>query len=355
MQNTVQFLSFTQNVLMYREFTESLKGFLAELEETRVGDRRLASVTFDVRAGKVDLVFEDAEPNVHGSLLAAYESETEGMKREWQANFERWQKRHYGAITRADYQERADIELRELLNSAFLMPEDDMLNKEKLAKATAELEKKNLPVVHAAKYALMCDLLKNENGIFSFDETDRLELYIEDNEFNISKKNVVALLRFKFAMNYLTPYLHEETQDEQTYLSTQDQALQKRILGYVSHGDWQMPATFDNVRAWLSTLFGGDTAGLDEEDVEKTRAFRDFFKGGRAGEDTDRVELSMANILGYLMSYQLLAGGQKQISTEFFGNDGQVNNINKGKNGEGSQAFKNLIPLMDKYRVRVIV
>jgi len=138
-------------------------------------------------------------------------------------------------------------------------------------------------------------------------------------------------------------------------LSSQDQALLKRILGYVSHGDWQMPATFDNVRAWLSTLFGGDTAGLDEEDVEKTRAFRDFFKGGRAGEDTDRVEVSMANILGYLMSYQLLAGGQKQISTEFFGNDGQVNNINKGKNGEGSQAFKNLIPLMDKYRVRVIV
>jgi len=207
MQNSVQFLSFTQNVLMYKEFTESLKGFLAELEETRVGDRRLASITFDVRAGKVDLSFEDAEPNVHGSLLAAYEIETEGMKREWQANFERWQKRHYGAITRVDYQERTDIELRELLNSAFLMPEDDMLNKEKLAKATAELEKKNLPVVHAAKYALMCDLLKKENGIFSFDDTEALERYLEVKEEDFSRKSIVALMRFKYAMEMISPLL----------------------------------------------------------------------------------------------------------------------------------------------------
>lgn len=192
---------------MYREFTDSLKGFLAELEEVRVGDRRLASVTFDVRAGKVDLSFDDAEPRMRGSLLAAYESETEGMKREWQANFERWQKRHYRAITREDYQERADIELGELLNSAFLMPEDDLLNKEKLAKAGTELAKMNLPVVHAAKYALMCDLLKKENGIFSFDDTEALERYLEVKEEDFSRKSIVALMRFKYAMEMISPLL----------------------------------------------------------------------------------------------------------------------------------------------------
>lgn len=139
-----------------------------------------------------------------------------------------------------------------------------------------------------------------------------------------------------------------------TPLSTEDQTLLDRILGYVDCGDWQQPATADNVRLFLSTMFGGDMAKLDDEDAEKTRLFRSFFKDGRAGKDTGRVEVSMANILGYLMRNQLLDGSPTRVSNDFFGSDKLVNNINKGKKGEASQAFNSLIPLMDKYRERII-
>lgn len=138
-------------------------------------------------------------------------------------------------------------------------------------------------------------------------------------------------------------------------LSDADKALYKRLINFVSNGDWQSPATYDNVRLWISTLFGADMELLDAEDVETTRMFRDFFKGGKAGANTDRAEVSMANILGYLMIHQLLSGGQKQISIDFFGNDDQVNNINKGKNMEGNQEFKRLLPLMDKYKDKIIL
>jgi len=325
---------------MYKAFVESLKDFLLEVESTHVGERPLTGITIDVKAGKVDLSFEDAEPKGCGSLLAVHEKETEYLKSEWLAEFEKWQKRHYSGITCEDYQERSVIELKELLNSSFLMPEIDSLNKDKLAKASAELEKMNLPVEQAPKYALLCDLLDAEDGIFSFADTQRLELYLADCEYSISKKAVVAFVRFKYVMELISPYLCKNENDSAS-ISSQDQALLKRILDYVPCGEWRMPATCDNVRLFFTELM---------ENAE----FRDFFKDGRAGSETDRVEVSLANILGYLMSYQLLAGGQKQISTDFFGYDIQVNNINKGKNGEGSQTFKNLIPLMDKYRVQVI-
>ncbi len=145
----------------------------------------------------------------------------------------------------------------------------------------------------------------------------------------------------------------EEAKIEDYTLSSQDQELLEEILAYVEKGNWQHPATAENVSCFLRTLFGAEIARIDHEDIEKTKMFRDFFRRGR-GRNGERVEVSMANIIGYLMKHDLLCGGPQQISEEFFGNYYQVNNINKGKNGEGNMTFRNIIPLMDKYRRRVI-
>lgn len=348
---------------MYKDFVESLKGFIEELESTSFNSRKLSRLTIDVKTGNVDLSFEDEElnfqsfedeePTVKGFSLESFEIEADVLKCEWQAEFKRWQARHYGGITELDYREKANVELCALLKSDILTPDEDLINKEKLMQASAELEEMNLPVSYASKYALLSDLLKKKDGLFSFADMQRLNMYLNDNEDCISRNGINALIRFKFAMEFLSQHLCKEDQKE-IILSSQDEALLKRILDYVPRGDWQMPATVDNVSLFLTTLFGGNMVILDKEDREMTRSFREFFKGGRAGEDTDRVEVSVANIIGYLKSYQLLAGGQKQISTDFFGYDIQVNNINKGKNGESSQAFIDLFPLMDKYRVKVI-
>lgn len=123
-------------------------------------------------------------------------------------------------------------------------------------------------------------------------------------------------------------------------LSDADRALLESLLNYVEKADWQKPANSENVKKFITKLF-------------EHREFRDFFKEGKAGE-TSRVEVSMANILGYLKRYNLLAGTPTSISNGVFGND-QVNNINKGKDREGNKKFKDLLPLMDKYRQELIV
>ena len=137
-------------------------------------------------------------------------------------------------------------------------------------------------------------------------------------------------------------------------LSEADQALLQRLLAYVDRGDWQAPATADRVKLYIRTLFGDDPVHLEADHREATRSFRAFFKGGRAGEHTDRVAVSMANVVGYLMQYQLIAGGQQAVSRALFGDDSQVNNLNKGRNGEGSRAFRQLIPLLEAYRKKLL-
>ena len=104
----------------------------------------------------------------------------------------------------------------------------------------------------------------------------------------------------------------------------------------------------------MDTLFGFLPEKLQDDDFAETKKFRDFFKGGRSGSRTDRLEVSLANLLGYLLRFGLLAGGQQKISEDFFGNRVQINNINKGRNNNASQDFKNLEPLLDKYRMIII-
>lgn len=77
---------------------------------------------------------------------------------------------------------------------------------------------------------------------------------------------------------------------------------------------------------------------------------REFFKSGRG----ERVVISTANIVGYLMRHQLIGGGAQTISTTIFGDSEQVNNINKGKDGGASAAFKELEPLLDKYLKKIL-
>lgn len=89
---------------------------------------------------------------------------------------------------------------------------------------------------------------------------------------------------------------------------------------------------------------------LDAEDVVLTRKVREFFKTGRG----ERVVISTANIVGYLMRYQMIGGGALAISKSIFGDAEQVNNINKGKDGGASAAFTELETLLDKYRKKII-
>lgn len=218
-------LSYIASRSMYKAFIESWRGFLAELEATQVGGRRLSGITIDVKSGQVDLAFEDTAPRAKEARLAAYEQQAEGEKRDWQKEFEIWQRKHFGSIRREDYQRRAEIELDLLLRSGFLLPDKDLLNREKLAKATAALERMKLPTERAAEYALLCDLLRVEDGLFSFADTERLERYLEEYGDSLSPRSITALVRFKYVTGLITPLLEELTaRSRRTRVKPEEQA-----------------------------------------------------------------------------------------------------------------------------------
>lgn len=267
------------------------------------------------------------------SLMEAYKSDKAS------ATVALWKRQQFVEPTVALYQKFIGKQLEIVLKSSFIVL-DEWLPTDNYSKYAEELLQWELAGRnYELSYCLLRQLMKLDGGRFVVDEavTGR---YLELRSEKLTQESIQCFFCFVQLCELVYAEM-DRLADTQEVLSEADQKLLARLLGYAERCDWQCPATCENVQAFIKEMF-------------KLKAFREFFKGGRAGEDTDRVEVSMANIVGYMMSCQLLAGGQKQISTELFGHDSQVNNINKGKSGEGSQAFKNLIPLMDKYRVRVI-
>lgn len=134
----------------------------------------------------------------------------------------------------------------------------------------------------------------------------------------------------------------DELQGVTQGLSAQDKQLFSRLMNYIGKADWQTPATREKAEQFFTELF-------------RDTAFRCFFKEGRSGSAADRVEVSMANILGYLMRWDLLPGSKTKLCMEVFGNENNVNNINKGFKGGNvaSQPFLAIEPLMDECRRRV--
>ena len=168
---------------------------------------------------------------------------------------------------------------------------------------------------------------------FSLLNADNIDLFY----YLILRHNIIWCETFTDLKDRYREWLNA---DDVETLSEKDKVLLNRLLNYVEKADWQNPANSENIKVFITKLF-------------ENRDFRDFFKEGR-GAKTDREEVSMANILGYLKRCNLLAGTPTSISKDVFGND-QVNNINKGINLDGNQNFKELLPLMDKHRQELIV
>ena len=59
-------------------------------------------------------------------------------------------------------------------------------------------------------------------------------------------------------------------------------------------------------------------------------------------------------MVGYFIKNGLLDNSSKIANKLFFNNKYLVSSIDKGKNDEASGLFESLIPLLDKYRKRII-
>ena len=173
---------------------------------------------------------------------------------------------------------------------------------------------------------------------------------------NNDKISIVEFLEFKYFLDSIALIYADMTFDEveeETTLTEQDSKILNEIFTLVKKGDWKSPATTEKVELFFTTLFGCEKNLLDKEDVEEADKFKDFFKKGRS-RGNSRVVISFANMVGYFMKNGLLVDSQKKVNNDFFKNEDLTNNINKGKSGGGSKDFNSLIPLLDKYRKRII-
>ena len=125
------------------------------------------------------------------------------------------------------------------------------------------------------------------------------------------------------------------------------------IIGILQKGDWKLPATADNVKLLLNTVFGKDTSLLDEGDIDECEKMWALVEGGKG---KDRKVIVSAKLAGFMGREENLMknDGPKAISDELFGkHNSQVSAINKGKLG-CSNDFDAVIPFLKKYIDKII-
>lgn len=251
--------------------------------------------------------------------------------------------------TRSQLLHLISTHLERLLRSDFLITDNCYFESEQLAVAE-QLDRWGIKREgNEQKYALLCQMLTLTE--------DQLEVkkqvvgkYMFTRNDSIKPRDMKLFFRFVGICGVVHGELQQLADNSFLLLSDADRSIIKRVCALLKKGDWQEPATYESVKLLICTLFGDETKLLDAEDKVMTRKVREFFKTGRG----ERVVISTANIVGYLMRYQLIGGGALAISKAIFGDAEQVNNINKGKDGGASAAFVELEPLFDKYRKKII-
>lgn len=132
-----------------------------------------------------------------------------------------------------------------------------------------------------------------------------------------------------------------------------DEARQSKldeIIRILQNGGWKQPATADNIKQLLNTVFGRDLSLLDKEDMDLCEKMWSLVEGGRG----DRKMIVPANLAGFFADENLLNGSSKEISKDLFGNGNMVNSVNDGKKNNRSVTFEGVIPFLTKYTNKII-
>lgn len=209
-----------------------LKDYLAELEEIRVCGRKISHVSIDVREGKFDVEFDQMEPDGE-SLLAVYEANSFAIREYCKNYLDKWinKQKIKEMLTREKFNHRVFLELTELLNSDFLIPEMDSLTNEQIVEAKDEVERMGLDVQLADKYALFLEMTTMKDGVYVFKSDKLLDNYLKMNKDNLSHKSIDAMLRFRYAMEIIA---HEMPAEAKTVTSDAELSIPQDCLAAVA-------------------------------------------------------------------------------------------------------------------------
>ena len=193
------------------------------------------------------------------------------------------------------------------------------------------------------------------HNLLSSLNADNLDLFYE----LVLRRNIIQREMFPVDLEvkyeeWLKPTEEQQPEeDEENGLSDVHQSELDEIIEILQKGDWKQPATADNIKLLLNTVFGKDTSLLDEEDVDKCEKMWALVENGKG---KDRKVLVSAKLAGFIGREENLikSDGPKTISDDLFGkNNNQVNAINKGKLG-CSKDFDAVIPFLKKYINKII-
>lgn len=129
----------------------------------------------------------------------------------------------------------------------------------------------------------------------------------------------------------------------------------RRIEKYIDRGDWQEPATRENIKAMMRQVLGVGTQMLTADEETMSKILWDLFETGQG----KRVSITFSNLIGYFAYYQYLPSNYKapKLSQMFFRNEENVyQNINKGRPGNDNlpPRFGKVITLLDTYRPKAV-
>lgn len=328
---------------------ETLYRLVQEFEQTTLGERKVSRLVIDMQKGKTEIEFCDSnssneDGNTELSCLEQLEVAEAQQIKSWKEDFDRWEFKHFGPIDEQDYRERVVKEVKELLNSRFLIPEKEILNSRKLESAAMLLVNFNLDAVYTERFALLCDLVSYEDGFFCFEKTNAIEKYIEANSHQLSPADLNALLRFKT----MTELCWQRTHKKEDFASLPDSRkdILCEILQLVENGEWIAPATAQNIQDMFKIMLGTIGGKLTSDDAELSDKLWNLLELGKG----DRVKVTFQNLIGYFISQRLLKEGSPAQNKKFFGDTEGYSNIDKGINrSEMSKGFLEILPLLDKF------
>lgn len=145
------------------------------------------------------------------------------------------------------------------------------------------------------------------------------------------------------------------------YLASQNEGAfdnlperRKEIIGYIEEliekGDWVEPASVETMCAFMRQVLGVGTQVLTEDEEKLSQILWSLFEKRRGG---DAFRVTWQNLIGYFDDNGLFghAGGSPALNEQFFGNNDNYSNIDKGRiNAKDMlKAFKNILPLLNTY------
>lgn len=207
-------------------------------------------------------------------------------------------------------------------------------------------------------YTALRDFFEYETGQLNVRNASRLGrlFYSLANDKAVDDK-IAALFLFKYKVALIQKRmleLKELGHERNKMLTPKRQIVLRNIDSFIEKGDWVLPATEENIKQMMRNVLNVGDYVLEGNDLELSKALWDLFEN----REGDATVVTWQNMVGYLHYYELLpqSKGSSQLQKMFFGNKDadKYTNIDKGKPSSKQMPgkFKNVLPLLDKYRVK---